>query len=97
MPAPELLLAEAGNVLLRKARRGELAEAEADAMRAAMLTLPIRFNAHGPLIQPALALAGIHRLSVYDALYLVLALRHGARLLTRDELLAGVAGRLGGG
>jgi predicted nucleic acid-binding protein len=93
--APQLLLAEAGNVLLRKRRRGELSEQEMREILQAIQTLPIRLCEHGPLLLPACALAETHGLSVYDALYLALAEQHGARLVTSDEALEAVARRIG--
>ena len=93
--APQLLLAEAVNVLLRKRRRGELTAQEMGELLPALVTLPIRLCEHAPLIFPACALAEAHALSVYDALYLALAEQHGARLITSDEALDKVARNLG--
>jgi predicted nucleic acid-binding protein len=93
--APQLLLAEAGNVLLRKSRRGEFSEQEAREMLQAIQTLPIRFCEHGPLLLPSWVLAEAHGLSVYDAFYLALAEQQGARLITSDPALDEVARNLG--
>lgn len=93
--APELLLAEAANVLLRKRRRGELSAQELGKLLQAVGSLPIRFCGHADLILPSCALAEAHGLSVYDALYLALAERHGARLITSDDALDKVARNLG--
>ena len=93
--APQLLLAEAANVLLRKRRRGELSAQELGELLPALVTLPIRLCEHAPLIFPACALAEAHGLSVYDAIYLALAEQHGARLITSDDALDKVARSLG--
>lgn len=93
--APQLLLAEAGNVMLRKQRRGELSIDEAREILSVIQTLPVRLFEHEPLLLPAYSLADRHGLSVYDALYLALAEKHGARLLTCDEALAKVAQNIG--
>ena len=93
--APQLLLVEAANVLLRKRRRGELSAQELGELLQAIESLPIRLCEHEPLILPACALAEAHGLSVYDALYLALAERHGARLITSDDALDKVARNLG--
>ncbi|MDP4028813.1 MAG: type II toxin-antitoxin system VapC family toxin [Gallionella sp.] len=93
--APELLLAEAANVLLRKRRRSELTAQELIELLQAVGSLPIRFCGHADLILPACTLAEAHGLSVYDALYLALAERHGARLITSDDALDKVARNLG--
>ena len=93
--APQLLLVEAANVLLRKRRRGELSAQELGELLQAVGSLPIRLCEHADLILPACALAEAHGLSVYDALYLALAERHGARLITCDDALDKVARKLG--
>ena len=93
--APHLLLAEAANVLLRKRRRDELSAQELRELLQAVESLPIRLCEHGPLLFPACALAEAHALSAYDALYLAVAERHGARLITNDEGLAKVARAIG--
>ena len=95
MLAPHLLLAETGNVLLRKRRRGELSAQELGELLQAIESLPIRYFEHGPLLLPACALAETHELSVYDALYLALAERHGASLITCDDALDKVARTIG--
>lgn len=93
--APQLLLAEVGNVLLRKRRRNELSEQELHEILQAIQSLPIRLCDHGPLVLPACVLAEAHGLSVYDALYLALAEQHGARLVTSDDALDKVARNIG--
>ena len=93
--APQLLLVEAANVLLRKRRRSELSARELGELLQAVESLPIRLCEHETLILPACALAEAHGLSVYDALYLALAEQHGARLITSDDALDKVARNLG--
>ena len=93
--APHLLLAETANVLLRKRRRGELSELELHELLQTIGSLPIRLCEQGSLLVPACALASAHDLSAYDALYLALAERHGARLITCDEALDKVARAIG--
>ena len=48
--APQLLLAEAANVLLRKLRRSELSAQEMGELLPALVPLPIRLCEHAPLI-----------------------------------------------
>lgn len=93
--APQLLLAEAANVLLRKRRRGELSAQELGELLQALESLPIRLCDHGPVLFPACGLAEAHDLSVCDALYLALAEQHGARLITCDDALDKVARNIG--
>jgi len=93
--APQLLLAEAANVLLRKQRRGELSAQERQELLQAIESLPIRYCGHESLLPAACALADTHGLTAYDALYLALAEHHGARLITSDETLDKVARTIG--
>ncbi len=93
--APQLLLAEVANVLLRKRRRGELSAQELGELLQAVESLPIRLCEHESLLLPACSLAEAHGLTAYDALYLALAERHGAHLITSDEALDKVAHSLG--
>ena len=93
--APQLLLAETANVLLRKCRRGELSSSELRELLQAVESLPIRYVEHESLLQPACVIAEAHGLSAYDALYLALAERHGARVLTSDARLETVARGMG--
>lgn len=92
--APELLLAEAANVILKKSQRGELNAEEAKLLAEDVISMPIKLFAHKPLIQPSMDLANTHRLTVYDALFLALALQHSAVLFSADEKLLAVADRL---
>jgi len=93
--APQLLLAEAGNVVLRKVRGGQLRPEEGDELIALFVRAPIRLAEHGALLASAFRLAAESGLTLYDALYLALAIERGARLFTGDERLAGVAKRTG--
>ncbi len=89
--APELVLAESGQVLHKKRMQGLLSAAEAAAILDSMLHLPIRLFSHAVLVRSACDLAMECNLTVYDALFLALAERHGALLLTADEKLRCIA------
>jgi len=93
--APQLILVEAANVLLRKRRRSELTAQELGELLLAVKSLPIRLCEHETLLLPACTLAEIYNLSAYDALYLALAEQHGARLITNDDALEKVARLIG--
>ena len=92
--APELLLAEAANVLNKKQLSGELSESESNQLLSDILTVPIRFFPHRPILIRAFELAKTHQLTVYDTLYLALAEEHGAVIFTCDRKLLTIAGRL---
>ena len=92
--APELMLAESGQVLHKKRTQQVLSDEELKALLSSILNLPIRLFSHGDLVGPACALAAEFDLSVYDALFLALAERHNAPLFTADEKLRCAAGQL---
>lgn len=85
--APDLLFAETANTIWKKIRRGEL-EAEdgrrlvADIGRVAVETVSCR-----ALAEDAHALATATGRTVYDALYVALAVRLSTRLITADDRL----------
>lgn len=85
--APELLLAEVGQVLRKKERTGFLSSEECDAILDAVLALPLETVCHRPLLEDALALARETELTVYDALFLALARGRGADLISADARL----------
>lgn len=89
--APWLLWAELRNILIVNERRGRLAPGLAEQMLDAVDGLGIQLDMH-PAEASVLQLARRHRLTVYDALYLELALRSGARLGTLDAALRTAAG-----
>ena len=97
--APELILVEAGHALLRKLRRKQLQEAEWRGLWRDMRGMPIDLIPCHEHMDEALALAVTHELSVYDALYLAVALHVGGVLHTADESLkaAAQAAGVGGG
>jgi predicted nucleic acid-binding protein len=86
--APDLLFSEAGNTVWKKVRRKELAEAEGrhlvtDIAQVAVETVAIR-----SLLQDALALALTVGITVYDAMYLALAVRLETEVITGDDRFA---------
>ena len=81
--APDLLIAELGNTLWKKVRRGELTAREASVI--ATTPLPIETVALPPLLPAALAIALVSARTVYDSLYLALALALDAQLITADR------------
>ena len=85
--APDLLFAETANIVWKKTRRGELTDAEGRELvgeinRIAVDAVPSRL-----LAQDAYALASITGQTVYDALYLALAVRLKTQMITADERL----------
>lgn len=93
--APELLLAEAANVINNKQLSEELSENESDQILSDVLSLPIRLFPHRPIFPRAFELARVYKLTVYDTLYLALAEEHGAVIFTADRKLLKAAAHLG--
>ena len=86
--APDLVVAEVGNVLWKKVRRGELETEDATDLADRMAVgLPAALRSSQPLLRDAVELATAYDRTVYDALYIVLAVREGATLLTADDRL----------
>jgi predicted nucleic acid-binding protein len=86
--APDLLIAEFGNTLWKKTRKGELMPREARTIVDAFVsTPPVIICPSTPLLPGALDIAvGFHR-SVYDALYLALAVAERCPFVTADDRL----------
>ncbi len=88
--APAMLWFEVRNILIVSERRGRIDTVKtAEALRV-LRALPIDIDAQteeGPLLQ----LARAHRLTVYDAAYLEIALRRNLPLATLDEALVRAA------
>ena len=86
--APDLVYAETANVIWKRRRRGEIDEQEAAGLLTDILRLPLRTTASGSLVETALALALRTDRTVYDCLYLALALQEEAVMVSCDKRLA---------
>lgn len=83
--APDLIWAEVGNVLWKKSSRTEItSEAARDILRD-FHRFPLRTYTVKSLLQPAWDLAERFHISVYDSLYLALAVSRGCTLVTADR------------
>lgn len=86
--APDLLGPELGNVLWKKVRQGEITAVEAREIVLAFTEAPpVRLLASAPYVPAALEIALRYGRSVYDALFLAVAIEHGGRYVTADERL----------
>lgn len=86
--APDLLIAEFGNILWKQVRRQTISADEASQMIGDMRQLPVQIVSSGPMIGAALQLAILTDRSVYDCLYLSLAVDRDCLLVTADERFA---------
>ncbi|HEX3600321.1 MAG TPA: type II toxin-antitoxin system VapC family toxin [Lacipirellulaceae bacterium] len=85
--APDLLLAETGNILWKYVHRSELFAADANKVLGDILQMPIQLTASSELIEPALNIAIETNRTVYDSIYLALAIQSASILITADERL----------
>jgi predicted nucleic acid-binding protein len=93
--APDLMIAEVTNALWKKLRRREMERADVEQAVTNLLALRIDWVSAEHLIRSAARLAAELDHSVYDCLYLALAVLHGAPLATGDESLRRAAERVG--
>lgn len=85
--APDLLWAEAGNILWKYVRRDELEADAAESILRDMLQVPIDLTPSAELIEQALEIATQTDRTAYDSLCLALAVKANAVLLTADQRL----------
>ena len=85
------------NALIMAERRGRISTAKSDEFLKSLTALPIDVYAvsQREIFHQALALARNHRLTVYDASYLGLAVQEGLPLATIDDKLHQVASAIG--
>jgi predicted nucleic acid-binding protein len=86
--APDLLWPEVGNVLWKASRRGRITAAAAQDGAEAFSRFQIPSVASAQLLKQAVLLACSTGRSVYDCLYVALAVTTGRPLVTADERLA---------
>ena len=87
---PDLALAEFTQVLWKKEQAGYLTSSEVDEIMAAFLDLPLEVFGLIDILSDSLSLARQHALSVYDSLFLALATKRKAELITADKRLKNV-------
>jgi len=83
--APRLMASEVANALWRKARLGQIERADASAALAWAPDMPVRWNDDETVSADAVRLALALDHPVYDCMYLALAHRIGAVVLTADR------------
>ena len=91
--APDHLFTELGNTVWKKVRRGELDAALVPALVADMARVAIDPVSTQVLMADAYAIAARVGLTVYDGLYVALAKRLGAPLVTADRKMVDVLRR----
>ena len=91
--APSLLWFELRNLLLANERRRRITPTQTAAALNLVQELPLRFDSRADS-DTTLQLARAYRLTVYDAVYLELAVRRHLPLVTFDAALAKAAARI---
>ena len=82
--APRLMASEIANALWRKARLGEIGRGDAGVMLASVAGMPVRWGDDEMVCADAVRLALALDRPVYDCVYLALAHRIGATVVTAD-------------
>jgi predicted nucleic acid-binding protein len=85
--APEILLFEFASLVSKHHRRNQISATEADEAFVQMTLWSPRLFDTRPQLYPALRLSLEYRLSLWDCLYLALALEHDCPMITADERL----------
>jgi predicted nucleic acid-binding protein len=88
LATPDLVWSEVGNVLWKKTRAAELTRKEAARIVHALDRCPLTVFPSRVLLEAALEIALQTKRSVYDSLYLALAVALECRVATADERLA---------
>jgi len=83
--APELILAEVGNILWKKCRIGELDATTAGELLQDFKRSALKIRQHAGLLETAWHIASQYRQTFYDSLYLSLAISAEARMATADR------------
>ncbi len=85
--APDLIWSETANVIWKRYRRGELSHEDAAGIAAQIVGMPLRISPSANLIPDALDLAMQFDRTVYDGLYVALAVRTKSVVISGDERL----------
>ena len=86
--SPDLLFPEVGNAIWKKVRRGELTADEGQRLAADVSSIAVETVSTRGLMIDAHALAITTGLTMYDAMYLTLAVRLKTELITADDRLS---------
>jgi predicted nucleic acid-binding protein len=82
---PDLLFPEVGNILWKRVRATDITATEADTILQTLGGLPLVVSPSWPLVTVALTIACQAGRTVYDCLYLALAIQEKTVMVTADE------------
>jgi predicted nucleic acid-binding protein len=86
--APDLFWAETANLLWKAVQHGRCSKDFAESALAELVDRRLRTVSSVPLLNLAFRIATDHERTVYDSLYVALAVRENGQLITADERLA---------
>ena len=84
---PELALVEAAQVLYKKEVAGYINQNEADEILEAILELPLEIIGHYDLLTDAYEISRFNGITLYDAMFMALAKKKNAELISADDEL----------
>ncbi|MBC8373779.1 MAG: type II toxin-antitoxin system VapC family toxin [Phycisphaerae bacterium] len=85
--APDLVISEVANVIWKRQRRNEIDSTEAAGLLADFQMLPLNITSSSELVESALELALGTGRTVYDCLYLALAVKTESIMASADKRL----------
>jgi predicted nucleic acid-binding protein len=85
---PDLFWPELGNIFWKSARQGRISQASAEEAITSVIGLRIATSSCQPVLLEAFAIASAFARSVYDGVYVALAVVSNTPFLTADERLA---------
>jgi predicted nucleic acid-binding protein len=85
--APDVLLVEIAQLAWKRARRGEIGEADAEHIVSALRKVPFALKPTAELVTSALPLALLRGFTLTDAFYITLAVQAGCPMVTADRRL----------
>jgi len=89
---PDLFWPEFGNIQWKAVRRKRISQGSAEEAIAVVEALAFVTAATRPLLKDAFEIAAAYERSVYDGIYVALAVSSGAPLVTADERLVNALG-----
>jgi predicted nucleic acid-binding protein len=78
---------EIANILWKKVRRAEITRADADQILGQLPVLPVARHPETALLAAAFDIANRSQRTVYDCLYIALAVQLGGKMVTADQRL----------
>jgi len=85
--APDFFLLEVDSIFWKWIRRGVITLTEAESLRKTLHRYPVTLHPLAPLIEPAFAIANRTGSTVYDSIYVALAVLLEGKMVTADRKL----------